>query len=64
MRLILMAMNIRSNHGSGIIILVIFDGRRENGIFGIYEVFSRLIDEDFTLSPQETSGKVIERRYN
>jgi hypothetical protein len=64
MRLILIAINIRSNHRFGIIVLVAFDGRRENKMLGIHEVFSRLINEDFTLSPQKTGGKVIERRYN
>jgi hypothetical protein len=63
MRLILIIMSIRSNHGSGIIILIAFDGR-ENGIFGTHEMLPRLINEDFTLSPQETGGKVIRRRYN
>jgi hypothetical protein len=64
MRLILIVINIRSNHGSEIIILVALDGRRENGIFGIYEILSRLINEDFTLSPQETGGEIIKRRYS
>jgi hypothetical protein len=63
MRLILMIMSIRSDHGFGITILVVFDGR-ENEMFGTYEMFPRLIDEDFTSSPQETGGEVIERRYN
>jgi hypothetical protein len=57
-------MSIRSNHGSGIIILVALDGRRENRMFGIHEIFSRLINEDFILSPQETGGKVVKKRYN
>jgi hypothetical protein len=63
MRLILIAINIRSDHGSGIIILVALDGR-ENKMLGTHEIFFRLINENFTLSPQETGGKVIERRYN
>jgi hypothetical protein len=57
-------MSIRSNYGFGIIILVTLDGRRENRIFGIHEVFSRSINEDFTLSPQETGGEVVKKRYN
>jgi hypothetical protein len=63
MRLILIAISIRSNHGSGITILMALDGR-ENGILGTHEIFSRLINENFTLSPQETGGKVVEKRYN
>jgi hypothetical protein len=64
MRLILIIINIRSNHGSGIIILMTLDGRRENKMLGTHEVLSRLINEDFTLSSQKTSGKIVEKRYN
>jgi hypothetical protein len=56
-------MNIRSNYGSGITILVALDGR-ENGMLGTHEILPRLINEDFISSPQETGGKVVERRYN
>jgi hypothetical protein len=64
MRLILITISIRSNYRSRIIILMALDGRRENKIFEIYEVFSRLINEDFILSPQETGGEIIGKRYN
>jgi hypothetical protein len=64
MRLILIIISIRSDHGSGITILMALDGRRENGMLGIYEMFSRLINEDFTLSSQKTSGEIIKKRYS
>jgi hypothetical protein len=64
MRLILIIINIRSNHGSGTIVLVILDGRRENEMLETHEILSRLINEDFTLSSQKTGGKVVKKRYN
>jgi hypothetical protein len=63
MRLILIIINIRSDHGSGITVLMILDDR-ENEMLGIHEMFSRLINENFTLNPQETGGEVIKKRYN
>jgi hypothetical protein len=63
MRLILIAISIRSDYGSGTIILMALDGR-ENEILGTHEILSRLINENFTLNPQETGGKVIKRQYS
>jgi hypothetical protein len=63
MRLILIVISIRSDHGSGITVLVTLNGR-ENGILGTHEILSRPINEDFTLNPQKTGGKVIGRRYS
>jgi hypothetical protein len=61
MRLILIVISIRFNYGSEIIILVALDGRRENKILKIHEMLFRLINEDFTLNPQETGGEIVKR---